>query len=74
MNLSQQTFTFHEFKLLNRNLNYIPNPGNYNTHNLELDTNKFIRNIILRSHFGNDDNHKADQYRHLKENNSQWLP
>ena len=74
MNLSKQTFTYFEFKLLNRNLNFIPNPGKYNTHQLQTDTNNFLRSIILRSHFGKNNNKKLDPYHALKESNNKWLP
>ena len=74
VNLSKRTFTYYEFKLSNKNLNFIPNPGNYNSHDLQIDTNNFIRTVILRSHFGNDTNKKLDPYHSLKEANNQWLP
>ena len=74
MNISKQTFTYFEFKLLNRNLNFIPNPGKFNTHQLQTDTNNFLRSIILRSHFGKTDNKKLDPYHALKESNNEWLP
>ena len=74
INLTKKLFTYHEFKLLNRNLNFIPDPGRYNAKDLEEDKNKFIRNIILRSYFGNDNNYKHDPYHNLKQSNKQWLP
>ena len=74
VNHSKQTFTYFEFKLLNRNLNFIPNPSKYNTHQLQTDTNNFLRSIILRSHFGKNNNKKLDPYHALKESNNEWLP
>ena len=35
VNLTKQAFTYYEFKLLNRNLNFIPNPGKYNSNYLK---------------------------------------
>ena len=32
---------YNDFKLLNKNLNFIPNPGRYNKHTFEKDTNAF---------------------------------
>ena len=74
INLSEKTFTYHEFKLLNRNLNFIPNPGKYNTNNLENDKNRFVRSIILKSHFGTENDIKNDPYYTLRDSNKQWLP
>ena len=74
MNLTKKTFTYHESKLLNRNLNFIPNPGKYNTKDLEDDKNNFARSIILRSYFGNNTDKKIDPYQSLREPNKQWLP
>ena len=74
VNLSKKTFTYYVFKLLNKNLNFIPNPGNYNSHDLQTDTNNFIRTVIFRAHFGNDTNKKLDPYHSLKEANIQWVP
>ena len=44
---------YNDFKLLNKNLNFIPNPGRYNKYTFEKDTNAFFRSTILKSHFGN---------------------
>ena len=68
------TFTYHEFKLLNRNLNFIPNPGKYNTNKFEEDKNRFIRSIILKSHFGSEDNIINDLYHTLTSNGCQRKP
>ena len=55
-------------------MNFIPNPGKYNTNNLETDKNNFVRNIILRSYFRNDTNQQLDPYFSLKISDKQWLP
>ena len=68
------TFSYYEFKLLNRNLNFIPNPGKYNAHKLEEDKNKFIRSILLKSYFGKEKIDENDPYRTLRQSNNQWLP
>ena len=41
INLSNKSFTYNDFKLLNKNLNFIPNPGRYNKHTIEKDTTAF---------------------------------
>ena len=74
VNLTKKTFSYYEFKLLNRNLNFIPNPGKYNTDKLEEDKNKFIRSVLLKSFFGDENNDDNDPYRSLRQSNNQWLP
>ena len=66
--------TYHEFKLLNRNLNFIPNPCKYNSNKFEEDKNRFIRSMILKSYFGNEDNEEKDPYRALRQSNKDWIP
>ena len=36
INLSTKSFTFYEFKLLNKNLNFCPTPKRYNKNNLKM--------------------------------------
>ena len=52
INLSGKTFSFFDFKLLNKNLNFVPHPGNYNKNKFDKEVDHFLRNIILKSHFG----------------------
>ena len=73
LNLTQGQFTYNEFKLLNKKLNFIPNPGSYNTHNFQKDAESFFRNVILRSHFGNEENRQQTQHKFNK-TTSQRLP
>ena len=55
-----------------KNLNFIPNPGRYNKHTFEKDTNAFFRSTILKSHFGNG---QAKTYLGYKpKSNKNWLP
>ena len=35
VNLTKKAFTKDQFKLLNKNLNFIPNPGNFNKKNFK---------------------------------------
>ena len=51
VNLSQQTFRIPEYNLLSKNLNFCPNPGNYNKNQLKKDTTDFTRRIKLKSFF-----------------------
>ena len=42
INLSKKLFTFYEFKLLNKNLNFFPTPNRYNKKQLTNDIDAFI--------------------------------
>ena len=52
VNLSGNPFSKSEFSLLNKNLDFCPQPNKYNKRNLNKDLLKFCRNIKLRAHFG----------------------
>ena len=48
MNLTKKTFHKDDFSLLNKNLNFIPDPGPYNKKIFNEDLEKYIRRIILK--------------------------
>ena len=52
VNLSSKYFSYFVFKFLNRNLNFIPNPGKLNIKTFEKDVKKFSRKIMIQAHFG----------------------
>ena len=72
VNLTEKKFTYHDFKLLNKNLNFVPNPGKFNTNDFKKDREAFYRRIILKSHFGNSEPEAYKGYK--KESNKEWLP
>ena len=43
INLTKKSFSKNEFKLLNKNLNYVPNPGKPNKKDFKNDTNNFFK-------------------------------
>ena len=71
MNLTEKTFTYNEFKLLNKNLNFCPRPGNFNKNELNTDLLKFYRNLKLKAHFGNQE---IDRTAFRPNKKSSWIP
>ena len=75
MNLSNKQFTFPEYNLLNKNLNFCPSPGKYNKATLQKDIDAFTRRIKLKAHFNNEnepnDGRRKDFY--IK-SDSTWTP
>ena len=53
INLSTKSFTFYDFKLLNKNLNFCPTPNRYNKKQFKNDIDTFIRKVKLKAHFKN---------------------
>ena len=51
VNLLKPTFSFDTYKLLNKNLNFIPTSKRYNKNQLSSDLQNFYRLIKLRFHF-----------------------
>ena len=51
VNLSKHSFSFHMYKLLNKNLNFIPISKRYNKNQLSSDLQNFFRLNKLRVHF-----------------------
>ena len=79
MNLSKHKFSIPQFQLLNKNLNFCPTPGNYNTSTLKNDIKKFTRNIKLRAHFATPDDQQTNNEPtrkefYIKKPNSTWEP
>ena len=72
VNLTEKKFTYHDFKLLNKNLNFIPNPGKFNKNIFKKDRETFYRRIMLKSHFGNSEPEPYMGYK--KQPNKEWLP
>ena len=56
INLTKHSFTKAEYKLLNKNLNFIPTPKVYNKNELDADLNDFFRRIKLKAYFKNTPN------------------
>ena len=52
INLTNKKFTGNDFKLLNKNLNFVPNPGKLSKNNFTKYKNIFYCHVILKSHFG----------------------
>ena len=69
INLSKQTFTETEFKLLGYNLNFVPTPKTINKAELARDIKLFNRRIKLRDHFGDQLTGKP-----IFKSNSTWEP
>ena len=46
-----KSFTFYEFKLLNKNLNFCPTPKRYNKKQFKNDIDTSIRKVKLKAHF-----------------------
>ena len=57
---------------MNKNLNFIPNPGKPNKKDFKNDTENFYRRIMLRAHFGNEEPPPYEGY--SNKNNSSWTP
>ena len=76
INLTKHSFTKAEYKLLNKNLNFIPNPKVYNKNELDTDLNDFFRRIKLKAYFKDTPNNKNDdESRLFKQNkNKKWTP
>ena len=51
INLSKHLFSLDTFKLLNKNVNFVPTPKKYNKKQLNTDAEIFFRFIKLRAHF-----------------------
>ena len=76
INLSNYEFSKATYKLLNRNLNFVPTQSKYNENELDKSIENFYRKIKLTAYFG-----KNDQDKNLTEedifkapSNRNWLP
>ena len=76
INLTKLSFTKAEYKLLSKNLNFIPTPKVYNKNELDTDLNDFFRRIILKAYFKDTPNNKNDEESRLFEQNKnkKWTP
>ena len=72
VNLTKKTFHRDDFSLLNKNLNFIPNPGSHNKKIFEEDLEKYFRRIILKAHFKDSPKHEYEGYKN--NSNSNWIP
>ena len=51
INLTQKKIHKDDFSLLNKNMNFVPNPGKPNKKIFDEDLEKYFRRIILKAHF-----------------------
>ena len=51
LSLSKHSFSLNTYKLLNKNLNFVPTPKQYNQKQLHTDIENFFRLLKLRGHF-----------------------
>ena len=58
INLTKKTFDKDTFRLLNKNMNFIPNPGKYNKKDFNNDIDSYFRRIMLKAHFKNENMNK----------------
>ena len=72
MNLTKKTFHKDDFSLLQKNLNFIPDPGPYNKKIFNEDLEKYFRRIILKAHFQDSPEYKYEGYTNIT--NSSWIP
>ena len=68
---SKSLFSKIEFSLLNKSLNFCPQPNKNNKQNLNKDPLTFYRIIKLRAHFGSTKNNSNES---RFKSNSNWLP
>ena len=72
VNLSSKYLSYFDFKLLNRNLNFIPNPGKLNIKTFEKDVTKFSRKIMIQAHFGPQCKDNSNMFQPISK--STWTP
>ena len=76
INITKHSFIKTEYKLLNKNLHFIPTPKVYNKNELDADLNDFFRHIKLKASLEDTSNNKNDdESRLFKQNkNKNWTP
>ena len=79
VNLSKHSFSFDTYKLLNKNLNFIPTSKRYNKNQLSSDLQNFFRLIKLRAHFKDETciatvNQPNEQVPFKIKNKEKWTP
>ena len=73
INLSKFSFSKNVYRLLNKNLNFVPTGEVYNKTQLKYDFNNFFRRIKLKGHFK--DNEQANDSNELNiKKKSTWTP
>ena len=72
IDLSKKPFNKNEYQLLNKSINFVPNPGRPNKKDFQNDTENFFRRILLKAHFGNENACDPDGLLH--NSNSSWTP
>ena len=72
INLSKKKLSKNEYKLLNKNLNFVPNPGKPSKKDLDSDINAYFRRIMLKAHFGSNNQQEYEGF--VSGGNGTWLP
>ena len=72
INLTQKKIHKDDFSLLNKNMNFVPNPGKPNKKIFNEDLEKYFRRIILKAHFK--DSPKFEYEGFKSNSNSTWIP
>ena len=77
--LSKHWFSFYTYKLLDKNLNFIPTSKRYNENQFSSDLQNFFRLIKLRSHFKDDTcittiNQPNEQVAFIIKYKEKWTP
>ena len=76
INLSTKRFYKDTFKLLNKNLNFVPAQKTINKDTINKQFEDFFRQIKLRAHFKNKKNKNlsSEEDRFKKQTNKNWIP
>ena len=53
-------------------MNFIPNPGNYNKKDLDIDLNNFFRRVIFKAHFQAENSGVYEGFK--SQTNGEWFP
>ena len=65
INLTNHSFSRDTFKLLNKNLNFIPTPDVYNKQKLDKELQNFYRLIKLKGYFKNTENQQPNDQKQI---------
>ena len=75
INLSTKTFDRDVFKLLSKNLNFVPKQKYFNKTKVFNEMNGFYRRIKLKAHFKDHANKpKAEEVMFRKQTDKTWMP
>ena len=74
INLTKKPFYATDYKLLGKNLNFVPTSGKPNKKDFQNDIEKYLRRVVLRAHFGANDNPPKNPNGLKPNSNSTWLP